>query len=66
MFTEVGAFSNNQNFICGDLEGAIRWIEGEVEAFDEVLVGRGDYCACVGAHGAVSLLEKVAVNMRRL
>jgi hypothetical protein len=37
---------------------AIRWIEGEVEAFDEVLAGRGDFCAFVGACGAVSLLEK--------
>jgi hypothetical protein len=36
----------------------IKWIEGKIEAFDEVLTGRGDFCACVGARGAVSLLEK--------
>jgi hypothetical protein len=59
MFAKVGAFSNDQNFIRDDAEGAIRWIEGEVKAFDEVLAGRGDLCACVGACGAVSLLEKV-------
>jgi hypothetical protein len=58
MFAKVGAFSNDQNFIRSDAEGAIRWIEGEVEAFDEVLAGRGDFYACVGARGAVSLLKK--------
>jgi dynactin complex subunit len=45
MFAKVGAFSNDQNFICGDPKGAIKWIQGEVEAFDEVLASRGDYCA---------------------
>jgi hypothetical protein len=58
MFAKLGAFSNDQNFIRGDAEGAIRWIEGEVDAFDEVLAGRGDFCAYVGARGAMSLLEK--------
>jgi hypothetical protein len=57
-FVSVGAFSAEQNFIHGDLEGVIKWIEGEVEAFDEVLTGRGDFCACIGDRGAVSLLEK--------
>jgi hypothetical protein len=38
----------------------IKWIEGKIEAFDEVLTGRGDFCACVGARGAVSLLEKAS------
>jgi hypothetical protein len=42
MFAKVGAFSYDQNFIRDDPEGTIRWIEGAVEAFDEVLTGRGD------------------------
>jgi hypothetical protein len=49
MFANVGAFSNDKNFICSDAEGAIKWIEGEIKAFDEVLTSRGDFCACVGA-----------------
>jgi hypothetical protein len=57
-FAKIGAFSTEQNFICGDPEGVVKWIEGEVEAFDEVLIGRGDFCAYVGARGAASLLEK--------
>jgi hypothetical protein len=61
-FTSVGAFSAEQNFIRGDPEGVLKWIEGEVEAFDEVLSGRGDFCACVGARGAVSSLEKAGCD----
>jgi hypothetical protein len=38
----------------------IKWIEGEIEAFNEVLIGRGDFCACVGARGVESLLEKAS------
>ena len=48
-FAKVGAFSIEQNFIRGDPEGVIKWIEGEVEAFDEILTGKGDFYACVGA-----------------
>jgi hypothetical protein len=42
-------FSTEQNFIHGDPEDVIKWIECEVEAFDEVLTGREDFCACLGA-----------------
>jgi hypothetical protein len=56
----VGAFSSDEKFIRSNAEGAVKWIEGEVEAFDEVLTGQGDFCACVGAWGAVSLLKKAS------
>jgi hypothetical protein len=69
-FTSVGAFSAEQNFICGDPEGVIKWIEGQIEEFDEVLTGKGDFCACVGVRGAFEglylCLKKLAVNMQRL
>jgi hypothetical protein len=65
-FISVGAFLVEQNFIRGDPEGVIEWIESEVEAFDEVLSGRGDFCACVGARGLYHYLKKLAVNMLRL
>jgi hypothetical protein len=42
-FTSVGAFSAERNFIRGDPEGVIKWIEGEIEAFDEVLTSRGTF-----------------------
>jgi hypothetical protein len=32
-FAKVGVFSIEQNLICGDPDGVIRWISGEAEAF---------------------------------
>jgi hypothetical protein len=58
-FSKVGAFSLEQNFIRGDPNGVIRWINGEAEAFEEILSDRGDFCAFAGARGAVSVMEKV-------
>jgi hypothetical protein len=58
-FSKVGAFSSEQNFIHGDPDGVIQWINGEVKAFEEILSYRGDFCAFAGARGAVSILEKV-------
>jgi hypothetical protein len=42
-FTSIGAFSAERNFIRGDPEGVIKWIEGEIKAFDDVLTGRGSF-----------------------
>jgi hypothetical protein len=61
-FSRVGAFSSEQNFIRGDPNGVIHWISGEAEAFEEILSDRGDFCAFVGARGAVSVLEKVGCD----
>jgi hypothetical protein len=58
-FSKVGAFSSEQNFIRGDPDGVIQWINGEVEAFEEILSDIGNFCAFAGARGAVSVLEKV-------
>jgi hypothetical protein len=58
MFASVGPFYSDKKFIRGVAEGAIKWIEGEVEAFDKVLSGRGVFYAYVCARGAVSPLEK--------
>jgi hypothetical protein len=49
MFASIGAFSNAENFVCGDAEGATKWIEGEIEAFDEVLTSRGDFLRLRGS-----------------
>jgi hypothetical protein len=58
-FAKVSAFSTKRNFIHGDPDGVIHWIDDEAETFDEILSGRGDFCAFAGARGAMSLLEKV-------
>jgi hypothetical protein len=57
-FTNVGAYSSEDNFILGDPEGVIKWIIGEVEAFEEILSDRGDVCSFSGARGVAAILEK--------
>jgi hypothetical protein len=58
-FANIDAYSNEDNFVLGDPEGPIDWINGEAEAFEEVLSGCGDVCAFSGARGIVTILEKV-------
>jgi hypothetical protein len=58
-FSKVGAYSSEQKFIRGNPDEVIQWINGEVEAFEEVLSDRGDFCAFASARGAMSILEKV-------
>jgi hypothetical protein len=57
-FTNVGAYSNEDNFMWGDPEGIIEWISNESEAFEEILSDRGDVCAFSGARGVAAILEK--------
>jgi Ribonuclease G/E len=61
-FANVGAYSNEDNLIRGDLEGVIEWISGEAEAFEEILSDRGDACAFSGARGISAILEKAGCN----
>lgn len=61
-FTKVGAYSSERKFIRGDPDGVVQWISGEVEAFDEILSDRGDFCAFAGARGVVATLEKAGCN----
>jgi hypothetical protein len=61
-FTNVGAYSNKDNFIRGHPEGVIEWISGEAEAFEEILGDRGDVCAFSGARGVSAILEKASCN----
>jgi hypothetical protein len=57
-FTNVDAYSSEDNFIRGDPEGIIEWISGEAEAFEEILSDRGDVCAFSGVRGVATILEK--------
>jgi Ribonuclease G/E len=61
-FANVGAYSNEDNFIRGDPEGVIEWISREAEAFEEILSDRGDVCAFSGARGISAILENVGCN----
>jgi hypothetical protein len=65
-FAKVGAYSSEQRFIWGDPEGVIQWIGEEVEAFEEILSDRGDFCAFAVPEGLQQFWRKLAVNMLRL
>jgi chromosome segregation ATPase len=57
-FEKVGAYSSEQKFIRGDLEGVTQWIGEEVEAFEEILSNHADFCAFAGARGVEAVLEQ--------
>jgi hypothetical protein len=61
-FTNVGAYSTEENFIRGDPKGVIEWISGEAESFEEILSDRGDVCAFSGARGISAILEKAGCD----
>jgi hypothetical protein len=61
-FANVGAYSNEDNYIQGDPEGVIEWINREAEAFEEILSDRGDVCAFSGARRVSAILEKAVCN----
>jgi hypothetical protein len=61
-FAKVGAYSSEENFIRGDPEGVIDWINGGDEAFEEILRDRGDICAFTGARGIAAILEKAGCD----
>jgi hypothetical protein len=61
-FANVGAYSNEDNFIRVDPEGVIEWISGEAETFEEILSGHGDVCAFSSASGISAILEKAGCD----
>jgi hypothetical protein len=61
-FANMGAYSNEDNFIRDDPEGVIEWISREAEAFEEILSDLGDVCVFSGARGVSAILEKAGCN----
>jgi hypothetical protein len=61
-FAKVGANSAEEDFIRGDPEGVVEWINGEAEAFEEILSDRGDVCAFSGARVISAILEKAGCD----
>ena len=45
-----------------DIPKALEWIENEVNDFNEVMVGHGDFCALVAARGTAAIFAKAGCN----
>jgi hypothetical protein len=57
-FSSIGARFNEIDYVYGDATRMVKWIDGEVYAFNKVLSTRGDYYAWIGARSTISILEK--------
>jgi hypothetical protein len=65
-FAKVGAFSTERNFIHGDLDGVIRWIGGEAEAFNEILAIEETFVPSPALEEPSHSLKKLSASMQRL
>ena len=65
-FTNVGAFSTEQDFIHGDPDEVTRWIEGEDEAFDEILSVEEIFVPGLAIEESSHCFKKLAASMQRL
>jgi hypothetical protein len=48
-FSSVGAISGEKNYSVEDIPKALDFVEKEINEFDEVMEGHGDFCALVAA-----------------
>jgi hypothetical protein len=51
IFYSVGDTSKEVSHSTEDIPRALGWIEKEIEELDKVIVGHGDFCTLVAAHG---------------
>jgi hypothetical protein len=55
IFNSVGVAAEEANYASVDAPGALKWVEEEVNAFDEVMKVQGDFCTLVASRGTVSI-----------
>jgi chromosome segregation ATPase len=58
VFNSVGASSEKFKPLAENLPGIFDHIEGEVDAFDEVIAGHGDFCALLASRGTIVAFMK--------
>jgi hypothetical protein len=47
-----------RSYNSGDTEGALAWIEKELDEVETIISSRSDYCVMIGSRGMASMLEK--------
>jgi vacuolar-type H+-ATPase subunit I/STV1 len=58
IFNLVGVVSGDANYSTDNIPKALEFFEKEINDFDEVMVGHGDFCALVAARGTVAIFAK--------
>jgi hypothetical protein len=59
IFHSIGVGSKESKHTPDDLPIALECVEKEIDAFDEVMEGHGDFCALVASRGNVAIFVKV-------
>jgi hypothetical protein len=62
IFNSIGAALEEAKHSPNNIPKALEWIENEVNDFNEVMVGRGDFCALVAARGTAAIFAKAGCN----
>ena len=62
IFNSVGAMSEEANLSAEDIPGALECIEKQVDVFDDVITGHGDFCALVASRGTTAAFIKAGCN----
>jgi hypothetical protein len=58
IFNSVGAMSGEANYSADNILKALEFVKKEINEFDEVMVGHGDFCALVAAQGIGTIFAK--------
>jgi hypothetical protein len=62
IFNSVGAVSGEKNYSNEDIPKALDFVEKEINKFDEVMKGHGDFCALVASCGTTAAFVKAGCN----
>jgi hypothetical protein len=65
IFSSVGAISGEKNYSTEDIPKALDFMEKEINEFDKVMEGHGDFCALVASRGTTNILTKVGCKHLR-
>jgi predicted dienelactone hydrolase len=66
VFHSIGASSDKFTPSAENLPSTLEYIEGEVDALDEVIAGHADFCALLASRGTATAFLRLAARMGKL
>jgi hypothetical protein len=58
IFHSIGAAYEEAKYASDDFSRALEWVEKEIDVFDKVMEGQGNFCALVASPGTAAVFEK--------